>query len=152
MLNASTMKIESEFQTFIQPTIHPKLTPFCIDLTSITQNEINQAPLYAEAIKRMNHWMRDYPDSLFCSWGDYDRKQFQKDCKAKEVPYPFPEEHMNLKKEFSIAVHSKKRFGLAAALKYLKLDFQGTHHRGIDDAKNIAHIVQALTAEKFSSK
>ena len=41
-----------------------------------------------------------------------------------------------MKKEFS----STKRYGVGAALKKLGLEFEGTAHRGIDDAKNIARI------------
>jgi len=34
--------------------------------------------------------------------------------------------------------------GMAQALKELGLPLEGTHHRGIDDARNIAHILHRL--------
>jgi inhibitor of KinA sporulation pathway (predicted exonuclease) len=38
----------------------------------------------------------------------------------------------------------KKRLGLAAALRHLGMGFEGSHHRGLDDARNIARIVRRI--------
>lgn len=63
----------------------------------------------------------------------------------------FPEEfetrHLNLKTEFA-AWKGVRRCGMAAALKYLDLPLVGTHHRGIDDARNIARIAQLMLADR----
>src|SRR5262245_21934625 len=75
MQNARTFEIESEFQTFVRPVRHAELTAFCTELTGITQENVAGAPPYAEAIESMKQWMYAFNDSLFCSWGDYDRHQ-----------------------------------------------------------------------------
>lgn len=36
-LNGRTMEIESTFHTYVQPVVHPQLTPFCTELTGIIQ-------------------------------------------------------------------------------------------------------------------
>ncbi|MEL6327929.1 MAG: 3'-5' exonuclease [Cyanobacteria bacterium J06626_23] len=36
MLHARSLQIESEFQSFIRPVVHPQLTPFCTALTRRT--------------------------------------------------------------------------------------------------------------------
>jgi inhibitor of KinA sporulation pathway (predicted exonuclease) len=76
---------------------------------------------------------------LFCSWGDYDRKQLQQDCAYHSVPYPMPE-HLNLKVAFANARGHAKKKGVVGALKTVGLQFEGTHHRGIDDARNITRL------------
>lgn len=144
ILDAETLELESEFQTFIKPTLHKTLTAFCTELTSITQNQVDDAPEYKAAMQLLGEWLEKFPDALFCSWGDYDRKQFLRECERKNVEYPFHSGHLNLKESFRTTLELKKRFGLAGALKYLKLEFDGTHHRGIDDARNIARVVQAV--------
>jgi inhibitor of KinA sporulation pathway (predicted exonuclease) len=48
----------------------------------------------------------------------------------------------NLKSKFSHALDIKKKLGLTQALQHLDLAFSGVHHRGIDDARNIARIVR----------
>lgn len=142
--NARTFEIESEFQTFVRPVRHPRLTPFCTELTSITQEQVDTAPLFPEALRAMKEWMEGFEDALFCSWGNYDRSQFLQDCEYHAVAYPFDSGHLNLKEEFSRALATGRRFGVGGALRRLGLQFEGMHHRGIDDARNIARIVKAV--------
>src|SRR4029077_2328776 len=85
--SSRTFEIESEFQSFVRPVRHPELTEFCTALTGITQSDMAAAATYAEAIEAMKDWMFAFGDSLFCSWGDYDRKQFMQDCEFHHVAY-----------------------------------------------------------------
>ena len=144
MQNARTFEIESEFQSFVRPVRHPELTAFCKELTGIKQENVEGAPSFASAISAMQEWMRAFEDSLFCSWGDYDRKQFIQDCQYHRLDYPFPQGHMNLKAEVSKTLGLKKQMGISGALKYLGMEFEGSHHRGLDDAKNIARVVRRV--------
>jgi inhibitor of KinA sporulation pathway (predicted exonuclease) len=142
--SSQTFEIESEFQTFIQPVRHPELTEFCTRLTGITQENVAGAPPFREALDAMKQWMYSFGDSLFCSWGDYDRHQFLQDCDFHHVGYPFRSGHLNLKAEFSRALGHKKKLDIAEAVRHLGMDFEGTHHRGLDDARNIARIVRRV--------
>jgi inhibitor of KinA sporulation pathway (predicted exonuclease) len=144
MQSSLTYEIESEFQTFVRPVRYPELTEFCTKLTGITQNDVADAPLFPVAIEAMKEWMFAFDDSLFCSWGDYDRNQFTQDCAYHQLAYPFRSKHLNLKAEFTRTVGTRKKLGIADALRYLGLEFEGSHHRGLDDAKNIARIVRRV--------
>ena len=144
MLNSETLQVESEYQTFIKPILHPLLTEFCKSLTSISQTNVDTAPLFPDALKDFQSWFYPFGSYLFCSWGDYDKNQFKQDCKLHGVGYPFPGGHLNIKKAFSVTIDSQKKFGMAGALEKLGLKLEGVHHRGIDDARNIARIVQAV--------
>ncbi|WP_417387188.1 exonuclease domain-containing protein [Gimesia sp.] len=137
----SGLAVVDEFQTFIQPVRNPQLTSFCTRLTSIRQTDVDQAPRFPDALQAMLSWLTPYEDYLFCSWGDYDKSQFIQDCHYHRVAYPFPEAHLNLKKQFSITQGLKKRFGMAGALQKAGIPLQGTHHRGIDDARNMAKLM-----------
>jgi inhibitor of KinA sporulation pathway (predicted exonuclease) len=144
MQSSLTFEIESEFQTFVQPVRHPQLTEFCTELTGIKQREIADAPLFGLALESLKKWMDAFDDALFCSWGDYDRNQFIQDCEYHELGYPFRSNHLNLKAEFSRSLNLRKRLGIAEALRHLGLDFEGNHHRGLDDARNIARVVRRV--------
>lgn len=145
MLNRFTWEIDSEYQQFIKPVRHPLLTDFCTELTTITQQEVDTAPTFPEAIPQFKEWIDFYAENIFCSWGNYDKKQFIQDCEFHNLIYPFGSEHRNIKKEFSLYLgDQKKRFGMAQALDYLGIELQGTHHRGIDDARNIAAIYKYM--------
>jgi len=110
-------------------------------LTSIRQTDVDQAPRFPDALQAMLSWLAPFENYLFCSWGDYDKSQFIQDCHYHRVAYPFPDAHLNLKKQFSITQGLKKRFGMAGALQKVGIPLQGTHHRGIDDARNMAQLM-----------
>jgi len=142
--SARTFEIESEFQTFVRPVRNPNLTKFCMELTGITQSDVAGAPSFQEAIEDLKEWMDPFGDTLFCSWGDYDRKQFLQDCEYHRIAYPFHSEHLNLKARFSESNGGTKKLGITGALRNLNMNFEGSHHRGLDDARNIARIVRRV--------
>jgi inhibitor of KinA sporulation pathway (predicted exonuclease) len=144
LVDPQTFEPIAEFQTFVRPIRHPILTPFCQQLTSITQAEVDPAPGFPEAIAALAEFIHEHSPAvlpLFGSWGDYDRHQFVLDAKLHQVGLPFGPDHLNIKTAFSGALGSRKRFGMARALARLGLPLTGTHHRGIDDARNIARIL-----------
>ena len=73
-----------------------------------------------------------------------EKNQFKQDCKFHNIPSPFGAEHINIKKEFSTYLGTSHRFGMAQALQHLGIGLVGTHHRGIDDARNIAAIYRHI--------
>jgi inhibitor of KinA sporulation pathway (predicted exonuclease) len=113
-------------------------------LTSITQEQVADAPLFPLAFAAFLDWIGTGPYRL-CSWGRYDVAQFQLDCRRHGVPFPpsLEEDHLNLKTAFA-AWRGVRRCGLATALDHLGLRLEGSHHRGIDDARNIARIAQLV--------
>ena len=78
-----------------------------------------------------------------CSWGFFDVGQFRLDCTRFGLDFPenFESDHVNIKQAFA-DWKGVRRCGMTAALDLLGLPLAGTHHRGIDDARNIARIVQ----------
>lgn len=132
-------QVVGEFQTFVQPTIHPVLTDFCTQLTHIEQHQVEAAPKFPQAIKRLVGWLGGR-STIFCSWGDYDKYQLRQDAALHRVPEANLGPHLNLKKLFADQ-HRCRPLGMAKALARVKLPLQGTHHRGIDDALNIARLL-----------
>jgi inhibitor of KinA sporulation pathway (predicted exonuclease) len=66
------------------------------------------------------------------------------DCQRHGLPFPpLLEQHINLKQAFAEWKHIKP-CGMKAALAMLNLPLEGQHHRGIDDARNIARIARLL--------
>ena len=141
MVETQNLTPVDEFQTFVKPTRNPQLTEFCRQLTSISQAQVDTAPTYPEAAKHLQTWLARYPNLLFGSWGDYDRKQFEQDSQFHGIGYPISSTHINLKKFFSNSQGLKKRYGMAQALEFAGIALDGTHHRGIDDARNIVKLL-----------
>lgn len=128
-----------------------EISDFCTDLTSITPDMVDDAPPLVEAVKILG---RDYDSRsrLFVSWGDYDRGQFQRNCTDYGLDYPFGPTHLNVKNLFAASLGLKRELGIDAAFEKLGLEMEGTHHRGVDDAWNIAHIFCLLLRRMREAK
>jgi inhibitor of KinA sporulation pathway (predicted exonuclease) len=145
VLADSNYEMVEEFQRFVKPVRNPVLSQFCMELTSIKQSDVDAAQIFPNVLQDLRKQVETVSgqrltEMAFCSWGDYDRKQFMKDCQYHRIPYPFGV-HRNVKKEFARR-HRIKPTGILGALKLLGIRFAGTHHRGIDDARNIARILR----------
>ncbi|ATU66514.1 exonuclease [Piscinibacter gummiphilus] len=141
MVSASTLQIVDEFQSFVRPSRHPKLTAFCTKLTSINQRDVDAAPVFKDAVSSFKAWLYRHNGFVFCSWGDYDLKQLRQDCDFHKVPYPISAPHVNVKRLMAERQGLSKKPGLGEAVRLAGFEFSGTHHRGIDDARNIARLL-----------
>lgn len=83
-------------------------------------------------------------DRLWASWGDYDRRQFERVCREFGVGYPFGISHLNVKTLFSIAHGLDQEVGMDMGFQRLGQPMEGTHHRGADDAWNVAGLLCGL--------
>jgi len=141
LVEGKTLTTIAEFMTFIRPVVHPVLTAFCTGLTTITQAMVEPAPGFPEAAARLAAFGRG---ALFCSWGNYDGNQLAADARRHGLGSPLGPDHWNLKEAFSKALDTRRRYGMHEALGRLGLPLVGTHHRGIDDARNIARMLPYL--------
>jgi 3'-5' exoribonuclease 1 len=55
---------------------------------------------------------------------------------------------MNLKQQFTTMQKLPQKYGMAQVLKLAKLPLNGMHHRGIDDARNIAKLLPYIMGFK----
>lgn len=134
-----------EFMSFVHPVLFPQLSTFCKRLTSIKQSDVDDADPFPLVFERFLDWIGD-SEHRFCSWGEYDKTQFARDCQRHEVPMPswFAATHFNVKRHFAAQHDGQSRWGMSEALARIGLEMEGTLHRGIDDARNIARIAQTL--------
>ena len=132
--------IEREFDTMVRPVAEPILSAFCTALTSIRQHEVDAAETFPNALQRMLDWVGDAMPFTWCSWGAYDLKQLRSDCRRHRMALPAVlENHINLKREFARLIGIKPPT-MKQALRLMSIRLEGRHHRGIDDARNIAKL------------
>lgn len=141
VLDCDTLTVIEQHQTFVVPTSTP-VTAFCTRLTTITPEMLtvqNGARPFPEAI----NWIKKLgaKNNVWASWGDYDRKQFERQCRNEKIAYPFGPGHINVKTLFALATGMKRGIGAKEATEYCGLEWQGTHHRGLADAINIANVL-----------
>lgn len=134
-----------KFSRFIKPQVHPVLSLFCRQLTGISQADINRASDYQRVIEDFLDWIDIDEDYLLCSWGDFDRKIFIKNCNQHRMDFEWADDyHLNLKAQYYRIRNFSKPVGLQKALRVEGFEFDGDPHRGIDDAYNTCKIFMHL--------
>ncbi len=134
-------EVTGSFNKFVKPILNPNLSLFCRELTSIPQEYIDRANEFPVVIEEFQDWGEVFEeDYLLCSWGNFDKKQLVQDCKLHGLEYEWLEPHINVKRQYQEIKRLKRPRGLKSAVKFEGFEFTGIHHRGIDDAENLAKI------------
>ncbi len=123
-----------------------KVSEYCTRLTTLTQEQVETGVTFAEACAILKREFMT-KERWWASYGDYDRRQFERQCQALNVGYPFGPGHINVKSLFAIVFALPHEVGLDEALSLMQLPLEGTHHRGVDDAWNIGNVLSRLVAQ-----
>ncbi|MCA9571889.1 MAG: exonuclease domain-containing protein, partial [Myxococcales bacterium] len=147
LVDLDTKAVVDEFSTFVRPVHHPRLTPFCTSLTGITDADLTTAPAFPEVFEAHQRWLADHGHPVIATCGDWDLAKLLPTQIAasglRTVP-PSYRAWINVKVPFGAWKGPGARMGMPGMLEALGLPLIGRHHRGIDDARNIARIVLAL--------
>lgn len=123
-----------------------QVSEFCTQLTTLTQSQVDKGISFAEACSLLCKKYSTH-QRVWASYGEYDKKQFERQCLARSIKYPFGRKHINVKTLFAIINAMPHEVGMARALEILNLPLEGTHHRGDDDAWNIGRILSRLLCQ-----
>ncbi|KIM48852.1 hypothetical protein M413DRAFT_61219 [Hebeloma cylindrosporum] len=97
---ACTLEVVDEFRTFVKPTWRPVLSDFCMELTGITQEQVDSAPRFSEALVSLEAFLvkhglleaetgKRQKRFCWCSDGPWDiRDFFVKQCFISKVEMP----------------------------------------------------------------
>jgi len=143
-LDLKTLRREDGRSILVRPE-KSHVSLYCTNLTTLTE-----AVLYEEGMRfseacEIIRGLYLTRDRAWASWGNYDRTLFKEECRDRRVPYPFSSRHLNAKRLFAeLELRSRKGIGMASALERTGMSLEGTHHRGEDDAWNIAELIAYL--------
>lgn len=128
--------------TILVRPAHSTVSKFCTELTTITQELLNdEGVTLKEAFDILENEVesKNHP---WASYGDWDRNFVRKQCNIFGVQNPFSREHYNVK-EACKSRYPKPRGGWGMKSSFeaiLGRGIEGVHHRGGDDAYNIAYV------------
>jgi len=147
-------------QIYVKPEWSSGLTDFCVQLTGITWEQLQNAPSLLEALAEFDAYVHEnfiQKGKTFCilTDGEWDLKvcllqEAKKKC-IELAPYFF--NYFDLKNEFlqtrggHPAWHTGHKPSLRQMIDALGLQFTGRSHCGLDDCANIANVVMRLLAE-----
>jgi inhibitor of KinA sporulation pathway (predicted exonuclease) len=142
--------IVDEFHSYVQPTVNTTLTPFCTQLTGITQDKIDGAPTLPEVLQTFEAWRSSRAWLLhdderktfaFAADGPFDMRFFlHGECARKGISKrAYFDKWVNVKALFADFYHVRS-CKIHKMLSRQGLKFEGRLHSGIDDTRNIARI------------
>jgi inhibitor of KinA sporulation pathway (predicted exonuclease) len=143
LLDVATGEVSDNRGILVKPE-RSEISTFCTELTTIMPDMVSTQGItfkQACAILKKEYYSQRRP---WASFGAYDLRQFQRQCTALGVGYPFSPSHVNVKTLFALKNKLVREEGMAGALEILNIPLEGTHHRGVDDSNNIAKILRVL--------
>ncbi|MFC5600417.1 3'-5' exonuclease [Deinococcus cellulosilyticus] len=139
-----------EWGSFLISPRRSEISTFCTELTTISaetyvresEKVVKREDLLAKLddLTRRHGW-HNFKSCQWGSWGDYDFKMLVKTFGEENLR---KDNHTNIKKRHAAARGLEKALGMGQALTWEHLELHGTHHRGGDDAYNIARIARKV--------
>lgn len=155
------LQMSATFHMYVKPAINPTLSDYCINLTGITQEQVDDADDFHEVLHQFIEWIDFVANPggsiLFIACGDWDLKtMLPNQCSLSKVSLPeMFTSWCNIKQMYNRhysekirGMHSMKEIingnyahektsvrGMKSLLNRLNLPLIGRHHSGIDDAK-----------------
>jgi inhibitor of KinA sporulation pathway (predicted exonuclease) len=121
--------------------VFSRLSSFCRELTGITQENVDAAPTFPEALRLFLEWAQPLERIVLASWSRYDLWQLDLDLQAHGLPklaLPF----LDVKKLVGHMVGSKS---FEEAVRELAPDAVAMpRHRAIADARRTARMLDRL--------
>ncbi len=129
------------YNSFVRPILNPRLSAFCQELTTIEQERIDRADTFDRVVEDFQDWAEVFDEDYYlCSWGSFDKKMLIQDCQLHDLEADWVAPHVNLKRQYQEIRKLRRPRGLWKALETEGFEFSGQHHRGIDDAINLAKL------------
>ena len=134
-----SLEVQETFSTFVSPE-YGKIDKYIYKLTGISNEQIDGAPKFKEALESFMDWVPE--DAVWVAWSDNDKRQFKKEtqCKAIEIPEldKHLEELIDCQKLFAERKDTRRNYKLSDALVSACIDYADGAHDALVDARNTA--------------
>ncbi len=141
-LDAATGKRTASRAILVRPQCST-LSDYCQTLTTLTPEMLEGGIDFNVACRLLKETYQTQRRT-WASYGDYDRLKFQDQCEARGEAYPFGRTHINVKNLLALHLGLDREVNLQTAARLMGLTFEGTIHRGVDDAWNIAAVLARM--------
>lgn len=155
MLNEEYKEISS-FRSYVKPMYNSVIEPKITRLTGITNDMVDNAPVFQEAFELFCKWCVESGDDVAVyAWSDSDYMQIMGEIKDKECELSASEEKIcgiawiDFQKQFDGRLGFERRVSLKMALDIAGIDFDGKEHDALDDARNTAELFHVMNNESL---
>ncbi len=136
------LELEKKFTSLVKPVLHPLLSGYCKQLTGIQQFEIEKAKPFHVVVDQFLNWADWEPGEglQMYAWGSKDIVLLKEACESSKIECNWIEQYTDLKSCYARLKQLPKTVGLDKALFMEGIDFEGSRHRALPDAINLAKL------------
>lgn len=143
-----TCRMVGEFSQLIKPRVYTEMHLITSRLIHLQMQELERGKPFVEVMGHFLQWCGT--DYIFCTWGDQDLKELQRNMKFYQMD-PLadgPIAFLDIQKLFSIAYEDgKSRKALEYAVDFLGIVKDIPFHRAFSDAYYTAKVLEKIAAE-----
>lgn len=144
LLDLKTFDVQEGRSILVRPE-RSRVSFYCTELTTLTQEQLDREGLHFREALEIVQGLYQGKERAWTSWGNYDRTMLKQQCRNRGLHYPFSQYHLNASKLFGeLEARTRKGIGMARALDMMGIKLDGVHHRGVDDAWNVAEMIAYL--------
>lgn len=162
------------FKTLVKPEFNDVIKPYYENLTGITTAMVANAPVFEEALHMFISWCYSINDNIqIYQWSESDLDQIIREIALKGIQLKPKEMKLftdweDFQKEYGSKLQLSNAVSLKNAVMYAGVDFEGTEHDALFDARNTAtllkivrtpvlckkaldHVIEAMTPTTFGT-
>lgn len=144
-LDRDNEKLE-EFQTYVKPQ-YSTISSYVTRITGIDDTTVADAPDYAAAMRRFTEWIEPDKPCRFYTWSSSDQNVLLREADLKEcvLHERFYSYWMDLQRIHQRLYGFARPMNLTSALGSMQIEFKGTEHGALADARNTAKLLRELS-------
>jgi len=144
------LRVKSVFSCFVKPQVGKRISSTISNLTSITDENLEEGLPFMQAAARFKRWAGD---CLLMTWGTSDILTLIENCRyfGGSEKVPFLGHYLDLQRYSQVRMDwgTGTQVGLSTAAELLELDVSGMdHHRAKDDSLMTLEILKRVYDEK----
>jgi len=148
LLDLKTGREVRHFHAFVKPTERPVLSAFCTRLTGIDQATVDRAETLDGVLVKFGAWLDEFAGEDYSLAADCqsDLRHFLlPECRRKKIRVRDAwRAWVDIGRHLMVHFDLRRPGNLQMKLAKVGLAFEGTPHRGLDDARNIGRLALAL--------
>ena len=148
LLDLHSRREVRHFHSFVKPTERPVLSDFCSRLTGIDQATVDEAEPLDRVLVKFGAWLDGFAGEDYSLAADCqsDLRHFLlPECRRKKIRVRDAwRSWVDLGRHLMVHFDLRRPGNLQMKLAKVGLTFEGTPHRGLDDARNIGRLALAL--------
>jgi inhibitor of KinA sporulation pathway (predicted exonuclease) len=163
IIEIGAVKLDSEFHeidTFrgvVKPVVYPRIHFRTYEVINIGIDELRKEGMpFRKACGAFLAWCyKDGEAPRFCTWGEADTVQLQRNLRYYRMksPFPYPFLYYDVQKLYSLdtGVGRQKVYPLDEAVAQLGIDSSEQFHRALDDAQYTAKVLQKIDMDRLKA-